>query len=75
MAGLVARKLQLGETAGSMSLIALSPDGGYGAATTENVFPFVIGTENGPQLMACLPAGGSKMHIAPATAAQLDGEP
>lgn len=43
---LVARKLQLGEDAGSMSVIALSAKGEFGAATTVP-FPYVAGT-NGP---------------------------
>ncbi len=37
---LSARKLELGEDAGSISLIALSPDGRFGAATTLPCFPF-----------------------------------
>ena len=34
------RKIELGEDAGSISLIALAPDGRYGAATTLPCFPF-----------------------------------
>lgn len=37
---LSARKLELGEDAGSISLIALAPDGRCGAATTLSCFPF-----------------------------------
>jgi len=37
---LSARKLELGEDAGSISVIALSPDGRFGAATTLPLFPF-----------------------------------
>lgn len=40
LALLVSRKLALGEDCGSMSLIALAPDGRFGAATTLPVFPF-----------------------------------
>ena len=44
--GLAERKLALGEDAGSISLIALSPDGSFGAATTLPCFPFAAGSEN-----------------------------
>ena len=37
------RKKTLGEDDGSISLIALSPEGEFGAATTLNVFPFAAG--------------------------------
>ena len=37
------RKESLGEDKGSISLIALSPDGGFGAATTLPIFPFAAG--------------------------------
>lgn len=40
---LVRRKLELGEDAGNISLIALAPDGTFGAATTLPVFPFSAG--------------------------------
>ena len=40
---LVRRKLELGEDAGNISLIALAPDGAFGAATTLPVFPFAAG--------------------------------
>ena len=50
--GLVERKLDLGEDAGSISLIALAPDGGFGAATTLPIFPFAAGDENGVSLYA-----------------------
>ncbi len=43
---LVTRKLELGEDCGSMSLIALAPDGTFGAATTLPVFPFAAGCNN-----------------------------
>lgn len=41
---LVKRKLELGEDAGNISLIALAPDGTFGAATTLPVFPFAAGS-------------------------------
>ena len=44
--GLAERKLALGENAGSISLIALSPDGSFGAATTLPCFPFAAGSKN-----------------------------
>ena len=40
---LVGRKLDMGEDAGNISLIALTPDGSFGAATTLPVFPFAVG--------------------------------
>ena len=43
LAGLVERKKSLGEDEGSISLIALSPEGAYGAATTLPSFPFAAG--------------------------------
>ncbi|MBQ7655562.1 MAG: N(4)-(beta-N-acetylglucosaminyl)-L-asparaginase [Clostridia bacterium] len=42
---LAERKWELGEDAGSISLIALSPRGEFGAATTLPVFPFAAGNE------------------------------
>ena len=47
---LVKRKLELGEEAGNISLIALSPDGMFGAATTLSVFPFAAGNEKNAAL-------------------------
>lgn len=43
---LVARKHALGEDSGSISLIALAPDGSFGAATTLTIFPFTTGQNN-----------------------------
>jgi len=43
LSALVARKISLGEDEGSISLIALSPDGAYGAATTLEIFHFAAG--------------------------------
>ena len=43
LALLTERKESLGEDKGSISLIALGPDGAFGAATTLPVFPFAAG--------------------------------
>ncbi len=43
LTALTERKKSLGEDEGSMSLIALSPDGMFGAATTLPEFPFAAG--------------------------------
>ena len=75
LAGLVSRKLEMGEDAGSISLIALAPDGTFGASTTESVFPFVVGTEDGPKLYACRPMDDSTMDIREATEEELEKEP
>ena len=40
---LVERKQQLGEEMGEISVIALAPDGSFGAATTLPVFPYAAG--------------------------------
>ena len=44
---LTARKTELGEDEGSISVIALSPAGETGAATTLEVFPFAVGGREG----------------------------
>ena len=49
---LVARKRALGEDEGNMSLIALTPDGRFGAATTLPLFPFAAGRGDGAALWA-----------------------
>lgn len=72
--GLVDRKRALGEDAGSISLIALSAQGGFGASTTLGVFPFATGDASGTHLMAARPEG-STMRISAATEAELVGEP
>ncbi len=41
------RKVELGEDAGSISVIALAPDGRFGAATTLSLFPFAVGDDAG----------------------------
>ena len=75
LAGLVTRKLELGEDEGSISLIALAADGTWGASTTESVFPFVVGTEDGPKLFACRPMDDGTMDIREATEEELEKEP
>lgn len=69
--GLTARKLALGEDAGSISLIALSARGEFGAATTLGVFPFVTGDAHGTHLLAArnTPEG---LRVAPASAEELE---
>lgn len=49
---LVERKLELGEEKGEISVIALSPEGSYGAATTLPIFPFALGNGQGASLHA-----------------------
>ncbi len=43
--GLSRRKKDLGEDGGSFSVIALAPDGRFGAATTLDLFPFAAGND------------------------------
>lgn len=52
LAGLVERKLEMGEDEGSISVIALAPDGSCGAATTLEVFPFVVSDGEAVRLCA-----------------------
>ena len=49
---------RLGEEKGSISLIALAPDGRFGAATTLGLFPFAAGDDKGVSLYACDEKGG-----------------
>lgn len=72
--GLSDRKIELGEDAGSISVIALAPNGEYGAATTLEVFPFVAGSPDGVALYAVRPADGG-MQITASTVEALAGEP
>ena len=44
------RRAQLGDDPAKMSLIALAPDGRFGAATTKEVFPFGYGNGDGTRL-------------------------
>ena len=46
------RMLELDGQEGSISVIAMDPEGNFGAATTLPVFPFVVGGEDGTRLMA-----------------------
>ena len=50
LAFLSGRKLELGEDAGSISVIALNPRGETGAATTLDVFPAAVGGSGGTGL-------------------------
>lgn len=70
--GLVARKLQLGEDEGSISLIALSPAGRFGAATTLSVFPFAAGAADEIALYA---ADGRCSPLRRVTEQEMEGEP
>lgn len=49
------RRLQLGDGPSKMSLIALAPDGRFGAATTKTVFPFGYGDGSGTKLYKTTP--------------------
>lgn len=69
---LSARKLELGEDAGSISLIALTPDGRFGAATTLPVFPFAAGGADGVQTYAANLDGGEARAVSDS---ELEGEP
>lgn len=68
------RKIQLGEDAGSISVIALSPSGETGAATTLPVFPFVCGKDGKTGIYAARP-GDDGMMITESSAEALAGEP
>ena len=50
----------LGEDAGNISLIALAPDGSYGAATTLSCFPFAAAKGDGHDLFATDSSGSVK---------------
>ena len=67
---LTERKLVLGEDAGSISVIALAPDGRFGAATTLPCFPFAAGANGNTSLYAA-GAGSAAPH--PVTEADLRG--
>ena len=70
----VGRKREMGEEDGSISLIALSPDGQPGAATTLPVFPFVWGHGDSCGLYAArrTPEG---IRVAETTGEAMAGEP
>ena len=61
----------VGEDAGSMSVIALSPDGAVGAATTLELFPFAARTDGEASLYAA--ARFDAPDIRRVTAGELDG--
>lgn len=71
--GLSRRKLELGEDEGSISLIALSPEGAFGAATTLPVFPFAAGDASGAALYAVDHSDSPVLRLA--TEEELEGEP
>ena len=70
LGALVARKVALGEGCGSMSMIALAPDGSFGAATTLPVFPFAVGRDGAAVLRA---VGCADPAMRPVTEAELAG--
>ena len=69
---LTERKLALGEDRGSISVIALDPQGNYGAATTLPVFPFAAGREGEASLFA---ATAGKTGYRAVTQEEVSGEP
>lgn len=69
------RKIQLGEDAGSISVIALSPEGEYGAATTLPVFPFTVSREGENAIFAARPEQSGEMMIFRTTASEMANEP
>ena len=69
---LTERKLALGEDRGSISVIALDPQGNYGAATTLPVFPFAAGREGKASLFA---ASAGKTGCRAVTQEEVSGEP
>lgn len=71
---LVERKRALGEDAGSISLIALSATGVFGATTTLEVFPYVTADASGTALWAARRREG-RLTLSPATDGELAGEP
>ena len=71
--GLSRRKLELGEDEGSISLIALSPEGAFGAATTLPVFPFAAGDASGATLYAVDHSDNPVLRLA--TEEELEDEP
>ncbi len=71
VAGLLRRTRQLGNEDGSFSVIALSPGGEFGAATTLNIFPFAAAANGSCALYAAMSKGGYRA----AAAQELEGEP
>ena len=73
--GLADRKIQLGEDAGSISVIAMAPDGTCGAATTLPVFPFASGNEASVQVYTARPTDDGTMCVSAATFDEIENEP
>jgi len=69
---LSSRKLELGEDAGSISVIALNPRGETGAATTLEIFPFAAGGPQGAGLQA---VGKDAPQPRPVTEAEMSEQP
>ena len=72
LAALVGRKKELGEDEGSISLIALRPDGAFGAATTLPVFPFAAGRGEDAALFAVSAGSPAARAVTPE---EIAGEP
>ena len=70
--GLRKRKLALGEDTPSVSLIALSPEGVYGAATALEIFPYAVGTPEGAVLNA---VGDGRPDPREVTEEEMEGQP
>ena len=70
--GLRKRKLALGEDTPSVSLIALSPEGVYGAATALEIFPYAVGTPEGAALNA---VGDGRPDPREVTEEEMEGQP
>ena len=70
--GLRKRKLALGEDTPSVSLIALSPEGVYGAATALEIFPYAVGTPEGAALNA---VGDGQPDPREVTEEEMEGQP
>lgn len=68
-------KEERGEYDSSFSVIALAPDGSFGAATTLPVFPFALATEQGTRLYSCRPLPDGSMKLLPEEEDALEGEP
>jgi len=69
------RKVALGEDRGAISVIAMSPAGEFGAATTLPVFPFAAGFENNAAVYAAKPTENGVMNVYAASAEELANEP
>lgn len=66
------RKVALGEDAGSISVIALSPSGEFGASTTLPLFPFAAGTGANARMFAARYQNGA-VKVSPASEEELTG--